>query len=81
MKTLPIMFFISLVLLFCSCEVPKEKVAIGETEDEKDKTSVSIRNIEKFRQIDFVSDKLKKIYETFGLNRRNKTLWPSNEMC
>ena len=58
-----------------------EKPAMGEKEVVKVKTSDSTRKIEKFRQIDFVSDRLKKIYETFGLNRRNKRLWPSNEMC
>ena len=81
MKNIPILFFISLMFIFFSCEIPMEKQPMGEKEEVKDKTTVSIRNVEKFRQIDFVSDRLKKIYETFGLNRRNKRLWPSNEMC
>ena len=81
MKTLPILFFISLMFIFFSCEIPMEKPAMGEKEVVKVKTSDSTSKIEKFRQIDFVSDRLKKIYETFGLNRRNKRLWPSNEMC
>ena len=81
MKNIPILFFISLMFLFFSCEIPKEKPAMVEKEEVKDKTSDSISKIEKFRQNDFVSDRLKKIYETFGLNRRNKRLWPSNEMC
>lgn len=81
MKTLPILFFTFLMFIFFSCEIPMEKQPMGEKEEVKDKTSDSISKIEKFRQIDFVSDRLKKIYETFGLNRRNKRLWPSNEMC
>jgi hypothetical protein len=80
MKTLQILFFTFLMFILFSCEVPYEKPPMGEKEEVKDKTSDSISKIEKFRQNDFVSDKLKKIYETFGLNRRNKRLWPSNEM-
>ncbi len=63
MKTLLILFYTSLVLLFCSCEVPKEKVIIKE----EVKTSVdSTINIKK----EPVSQEY--IYKLYGcLNKDN----------